>query len=169
MFRIVPSSASGAPALHLTLPSRAAGLDHDDYTTSLVVNDLIGSRREAIGGATGVRLKLRGTGPKQRVHITLMEKDGTSWSAAVTLDSLWSERTIPLADFRIARGVKLPQGFPGQWSYWIDPASGRGKPGDAIRVADVERLQLSLRPEEGVTIEPGQYGVDVESVTLLFR
>ena len=169
IFRIVASSASGAPVLHLTLPTRVSGLDHDDYTTSIVINDLIVARHEAIASATGMRLKLRGTGPKQRVHITLMERDGTSWSAALTLDSLWSERTIPLADFRIARGVKLPQGFPGQWSYWVDPASGRGKPGDAIRIADVERLQISLRPEDGVTIEPGQYGVEVESVTLLFR
>jgi hypothetical protein len=32
----------------------------------------------------------------------------------------------------------------------------------------VERLQLSLRPEEGVPVPPGSYGVEVESITLDF-
>jgi hypothetical protein len=169
IFRIVPSALSGEPALHLTLPSNVGGLSPDDYTTSLVIKDLIGSRRDEITRATALRLKLRGIGPKQRFHITLMEKDGTSWSAALVLDSLWSERTIPLSDFHIARGVKLPQGFPGTWNYWVDPAAGRGGSKDAIRIADVERLQLSLRREDSVKGESGKYGVEVESVTLLFR
>jgi hypothetical protein len=50
----------------------------------------------------------------------------------------------------------------------VDPAAGRGGSGDAIRLGDVERLQLSLRREEGVKVEPGTYGVEVESVTLVF-
>jgi hypothetical protein len=31
---------------------------------------------------------------------------------------------------------------------------------------DPEWLQLSLRREEGVTVSPGSYGVDVESIVL---
>lgn len=46
--------------------------------------------------------------------------------------------------------------------------SGRRGSGDTIRLADVERLQLSLRREEGVEIKPGAYGVEVESVALVF-
>jgi hypothetical protein len=169
LFRIVPSALSGEPTLRLTLPVSAAGVSPEDYTTSLVVNDLIASRREAISSATALRVTLRGIGPRQRVHVTLMEKDGTSWSAAIPVDSSWSERTIPLSEFRIGRGVKLPLGFPGTWNYWVDPATGRGGTGDAIRLVDLERLQLSLRREEGLKVEPGTYGVEVESVTLLFQ
>ena len=44
------------------------------------------------------------------------------------------------------RAVKLPEGYPGEWNYWLDAPAGRGGAGDRIRTADLERLQLSLRP-----------------------
>ena len=70
--------------------------------------------------------------------------------------------------FRVARGVKLPQGYPGTWNYWVGPAAGRGGPGDAIRLPRVERLQLSLRREPGTDPRPDEYGVEVEFVELVF-
>jgi hypothetical protein len=167
IFRIVPS-ASGEAAFHLELPVNVDGINPDDYTASLVVKDRIAGRAETVAGAMGVRLRLRGIGPRQRLWLTLMEKDGTSWSAPVEVDSTWTERTLPIADFHVARGVKLPQGYPGTWNYWVGPAEGRGGPGDAIRLPDVERLQLSLRREAGQQIRAGTYGVEVESVTLMF-
>jgi hypothetical protein len=97
-----------------------------------------------------------------------MEDDGTSWSAAVPVDSTWSEQSVPLAAFTAGRGVLLPQGFPGEWSYWVEPAAGRGGSVDRPRLGRVERLQLSLRREDGVTVTPGSYGVEVESVALGF-
>ena len=68
----------------------------------------------------------------------------------------------------VARGVKLPQGYPGTWNYWVEPAAGRGGAGDFMRLADIERLQLSLRREPGMDLRPGSYGVEVESVDLVF-
>lgn len=168
IFRIVTSAATGEPAFHLELPVGVDGINPDDYTASVMIPDRIATRGESLAGAKGVRVRLRGVGPRQRLHVTLMEKDGTSWSAAVEPDTAWREVTIPLAEFRIARGVKLPQGYPGTWNYWVDPPAGRGAPGDAIRLPDVERLQLSLRREPGFEARPGTYGVEVESVTLVF-
>jgi len=111
-------------------------------------------------------VRLRGLGPRQQLHITLMEDDGTSWTAAVTVDSSWSEQSVPLDSFVPSRGVLLPQGFPGEWNYWVGPAAGRGTGTDRLRLEHVERLQLSLRREEGVTVSPGSYGVEVESIVL---
>ena len=62
----------------------------------------------------------------------------------------------------------MPQGFPGEWSYWVGPAAGRGGSGDRPRLVRVERLQLSLRRENGVVAVPGGYGVEVEWITLGF-
>jgi hypothetical protein len=107
-------------------------------------------------------------GDRQILHVTLMEDDGTSWSAAVPVDSTWSEPAIPLARFAIGRGVLLPQGFPGQWNYWVAPAEGRGGKADRPRLDHLERLQLSLRGDDGVVIRPDRYGVEVEGVTLEF-
>jgi hypothetical protein len=168
IFRIVPSRASGEPAFHLELPV-LDGRSPDDYTVSLVVKDRIAARGEAISGAKSLRLRLRGLGARQLVHVTLMERDGTSWSTAIAVDSAWTERSIPLAELKPARGVLLPLGYPGTWNYWVPPASGRGGSGDALRLADVERLQLSLRREDGVRVTPGSYGVEVEWVVVGFE
>ena len=98
-----------------------------------------------------------------------MEDDGTSWTAAVTVDSGWSEQSLPLDSFLPGRGVLLPEGFPGEWNYWVGPAAGRGTGADRLKLDHVERLQLSLRREEGVNVSPGSYGVEVESIVLRWK
>jgi hypothetical protein len=105
-----------------------------------------------------------------------MEDDGTSWRAGVSVDSTWSELTIPLTNFALGRGMLLPEGFPGEWNYWVGAAEGRGGRGDRPRLEHLERLQLSLRREDpGATeagsrgrLAPDRYGVEVEWVDLQF-
>jgi hypothetical protein len=150
----------------LELPVDTSGAGPADYTASLVIADRVRARQETITGADSLRVRLRGLGPRQILHVTLMEDDGTSWGAAVPVDSTWSEQSLPLAAFTLGRGVLLPQGFPGAWSYWVGPAAGRGGSADRPRLARLERLQLSLRREEGVPLTPGGYGVEVELITL---
>jgi hypothetical protein len=102
------------------------------------------------------------------LHVTLMEDDGTSWSSALAVDTAWTERVLPLDGVAAARGVKLPQGFPGEWNYWVGPAAGRGGRGDRLRLQRLERVQLSLRREDVGRLGPEGYGVEVESVSLDF-
>jgi hypothetical protein len=166
LFRLALSGVTGQPVFHFELPVNASGASLADYTASLVIKDRIGARRETIAGADALHVRLRGIGPHQILHVTLMEEDGTSWSAAVPVDSTWSERSLPLAAFTLGRGVLLPEGFPGEWNYWVGPAGGRGGRADRPRLERVERLQLSLRREDGVTATPGSYGVEVESIVL---
>jgi hypothetical protein len=168
IFRVLPSSASGAPAVHLELPV-TNGWSPEDYTAGLAVDDRVRARGDGMAGATAVALRVRGLGARQTLHVTLVERDGTSWTAPVALDSAWTERVVPLAELRVGRGVMLPNGYPGNWNYWIPPAAGRGGAGDAVRPTEVERLQLSLRREGAAAPAPGTYGVEVESVALLFR
>src|SRR5207247_3252743 len=156
------------PVFHFELPVDARGWSSPDYTASLVIEDRIKARQETIGGADALHLRLRGLGARQILHVTLMEDDGTSWSAAIPVDSSWSERAVPLTDFTIGRGVLLPEGFPGEWNYWVRPAAGPGASGERPRLDRDERLQLSLRREEGVAGTPGAYGVEVESISLGF-
>jgi len=168
LFRVGFSGVTGQPAFHFELPEYAAGPGGADYTASLVIVDRIRARGETLSGADTVRVRLRGLGPRQILHVTLMEDDGTSWSAQVPVDSTWSEQSLPLAAFTAGRGVLLPQGFPGEWSYWVGAAAGRGGVEDRPRLDHVERLQLSLRREDGVTVTPGGYGVEVEWIGLSF-
>ncbi len=168
LYRVGYSSVTGLPVFHLELPVDSSGWSPADYTASLVVKERVRSRGEAINRASAIRLRMRGTGSRQIVHVTLMEADGTSWTAAIETDSSWQERTVPMAALRPGRGVLLPQGFPGQWNYWVGPAEGRGGPDDRIKPSAIERLQLSLRPEEGTKPRTGEWGVEVEWVRLEF-
>ena len=162
LFRVVPSAATGQPAFHLELPvDSASGWSPSDYTASLVVKSRGAARGETITSGSELRIRLRGLSNQQTVHVTLMEDDGTSWTAPVAVDTTWQDQVIPLAKFTIGRGVLLPEGFPGEWNYWVDPAAGRGGPGDHLRLDHLERLQLSLRPREG-------RGMEVEWIALLF-
>lgn len=142
MFRVLLSEVTGAPVLHLEMP---AGTSHDDYTASLVIKDRVAARGNTVSGAAAVHLRVRGAGV---LHVTLVERDGTSWSAAVPADSSWSDRVLPLREFKPAPSVMLPQAFPGQWSYWL-PAVARSE----LRVGAVERVQLSLRAPAWVEVE----------------
>lgn len=168
LFRLGFSPVNGLPVFHVELPVDPSGWSPPDYTASLVIREAILSRGETIKDASAIRIRLRGVGPRQVLHLTLMEVDGTSWTVPVEVDSGWAERTIPLSALRTGHGVLLPQGFPGQWSYWVGPASGRGGPDDRIKPGEIERLQLSLRREEGVKPRAGEWGVEVEWVRLEF-
>ncbi|GAC1516946.1 MAG: hypothetical protein NVS1B4_15290 [Gemmatimonadaceae bacterium] len=168
IYRIVPSLHSGTPAFHLERPT-VGGSGPEDYTASLIVRDRIGDRRTALTGATALTVRGRALGAHQSLHLTLVEQDGTSWSAPVALDSAWGEYTLRLAALKPARSVATPNPFPGNWGYWVTPASGRGGPRDAIRLADVERLQLSLRMDEGAAVSAAPYGVEIESIRLIFN
>jgi hypothetical protein len=168
LFRLGMSGATGRPVFHLELPVDQRGWSPPDYTASLVIKDRIEARREGLAATNSVRVRLRGLGAHQILHLTLMEDDGTCWSAAIPVDSNWREPSLPLAAFTLSRGVLLPEGFPGEWNYWVGPAAGRGGTGDHPRLTQVERLQLSLRREEGMTVTPGSYGVEIEWITLGF-
>jgi len=165
-FHLALSDVTGQPVFHFELPVNASGAAPADYTASLVIKDRIRARQEAITRGDALRVRLRGLGRRQVLHLTLMEDDGTSWSTAVAVDSTWSEQAIPIAALTLGRGVLLPEGFPGEWNYWVGPAAGRGGSGDGPRLDRVERLQLSLRREQGVQILPGTYGVEVGSIVL---
>ena len=168
LFRELYSSRTGQPVFHFERPVDARGWSPEDYTASLVIKGRINARHDVLAAADTVHLRLRGLGPAQVVHVTLMEDDGTSWSTAVAVDSAWSDRSLPLAAFRQDRGVLLPEGFPGEWNYWVGPAAGRTGNASRLRVDHVERIQLSLRSEPGVATTQGSHGVEVEWITLGF-
>ena len=168
VFQLVLSEESGQAALHMELPMNVGGISPEDYTASLFVGDRIASRGPFVRAASVVRLRARGVGPATTVHVTLVEEDGTSWSAPVRLEpGDWRDIAVPLRNFRIARGVKLPQGYPSNWNYWIEPAVGRGRPGDTLRLTEVERLQLSLRATDARGAVPGSFGFEIESIELV--
>jgi hypothetical protein len=168
LFQIGRSALTGQPVFRFEYPRTGSGPEGNDYTASLVIRDRVVARQATIADGETVRLRLRGLGPRQTLHLTLMEQDGTSWTVPIEVDSSWREPVVPLSAFTAGRGVLLPQGFPQQWNYWVGPASGRGGAGDRPQLERLERLQLSLRAGDGAVVAPGGYGVEVEWVVLAF-
>src|SRR5579859_2492250 len=130
LFRVGLSPESGRPVFHLELPVSPTGGALPDYTASLVIKDRIVARRETIANGDALRVRLRGLGSHQPLKLAVIEADGTSWTAAIAVDSAWTDRTVPLGAFTVGRGVLLPEGFPGEWNYWVGPAAGRGGSAD---------------------------------------
>ena len=44
----------------------------------------------------------------------------------------------------------LPEGFPGEWNYWMQAAQGRGTGGDHLRIDAVERITFFFAEGEPV-------------------
>lgn len=144
VFRMVPDSMTGDPAIHMELPL-SYDRTLDDYTVSLPLKDKMQSCAEILPGARTLVLDARGVEQKQEAFVTLVEKDGTSWSKRIVVGPGWGQVVIPLSDLEPGKGVMLPLGYPGRWDYWFTPAAGRGGSGDHVQIGDVEWLQLSMR------------------------
>jgi hypothetical protein len=163
--KVFPATADQPAAWRLFLPlNRDATLD--DYTASLDIKPRVLSRGQTESSAKALRVLARGSVEKQSVHITLVEADGTSWGTRLVLNTGWKEFSVPIDQFRPVLGVQLPLGYPGRWNYWLPPAKGRAGPGDSLRLAAVERLQISLRPESMTKIADDTW-VEISSVALV--
>ncbi len=167
IFNMMISEITGQAIYRLYLPL-VSGSFPDDYTLSVNIKDRIDARQPAIQSVKSLKIKARESDAPPETYITLVEADGTSWSKKVLLSKDWQDIIIPIEEFKIGRGVKLPQGFPERWNYWIDPAEGRGGAGDKIQMDKVERLQISLRPAGDVIPEKEPW-IEMESLTLLFQ
>jgi hypothetical protein len=163
---LVPGSDVGLPVLRFTLPP-GANPEIEDFTVSHVIKERIACRGDGVRRARGLALRARGLREGQQVHVALVEADGTAWSGSLTLGAEWKDAFIPLSELRPGPSVLLPMGYPERWSYWADPAEGRGGPEDRPIMKNVERLQISLRSSREAA--PGaDPGVEVASVALVF-
>jgi hypothetical protein len=154
-------SGWGRGLMRFALPVDRNDWSPDDYTASLEIGARIRARAAALAVPQMLTVQLAGLHPDAILLVTLLEEDGTAWTAAIKATAGLTEQRIALADFSPGRGVSLPQGFPGQWNYWILPPAGRGGSGDRIRPERIARLQLSLRRELAGTFPRGEFGVRI--------
>jgi len=171
IFKALPATESDPATLRLMLP---LSLDRtlDDYTASLVIKDRLHDRRSQLGSTGSIRVRARAGVEGQPAWLTLVEADGTSWTHPLNLSPGWQDLVLASGEWKIAQGVKLPQGYPERWNYWITPATGRGGAGDGPQWANVERLQLSLRPvpRAAAPVTPAADGfIDIAAVTLTWE
>jgi hypothetical protein len=138
-------------------------------TASLFIGHRITDRGATLGHATTLSVVGKSSVGGAVLHVTLVERDGTAWSAPVALQPERSTQTLPLDRLQPSRWVLVPQGFPGDGTYWADSTRRSGR----IDLSQVERLQLSLRSEDlptgGTGSAAASLTVDIESITLQFH
>ena len=157
-------SAPGMSAYPLGFPGKSMA---EDFTASLFVGDRVLDRSNAINGVKTLHIRLKALSAPSVIRVTLVEKDGAAWSAKVFASPEWKEAVLPISELSSARSVMLPQGYPGTWAYWLSPPAGA----TSIHLADVERIQFSLRRSDFGTIssiDPAQATVGIESVSLQY-
>lgn len=169
VFRLVPDSLTGDPAIRMELPL-SYDRTLDDYTVSLPLTDKMEACAAILPEARALVLDARGVSEKQEAFVTLVEKDGTSWSKRIPVGTDWGRVVIPLDDLEPGRGVMLPLGYPGRWDYWFTPAAGRGSSGDHVRIGNVEWLQLSMRQAKMPPAQADKASyIEVSSISLGFN
>jgi hypothetical protein len=165
-FRVAPGEASDEAALRLELPD--LGPDTPErYAAALYIGDRIGAHRGDAPAARTLEIKLRAVGgTRKSLEVTLIEQDGSAWSTTVVGSGAWSTVIVPLDQLRLSRSIHIPSPFPGLWNYWRESPARRA--GDRIRVADVERLQLTVEPNTRERAAADAPAVAVESIRLTF-
>ncbi|MBD1433104.1 cellulase family glycosylhydrolase [Sphingobacterium sp. DN00404] len=166
-FSLVTSDRDGEPAIRVGIP-----YDHDleDYTISLPVEDVINPLGSKILEARHLVISAKGLKNKQEAFVTLVEKDGTSWSSLVPVTADWQDIRIPVDQFSLNRGVMLPVGYPGRWNYWLTPASDRGHATDKVRLDNLQSIQVSMRPAtSGVSEQEKSSSVDISQIYFTFN
>lgn len=147
IYKLIPSSQTGEAAFHLELPL-TYDKDLADYTLSVPIKDKLAGRSNDITSAKSLVLNARGINQQQQAWITLVENDGTSWTKKIMLQSDWTNINIPLEQLELTKSPRLPQGYPGQWKYWVEPAAGRGSNNNKINMQNIEWIQLSIRQSD---------------------
>jgi hypothetical protein len=167
IYDVIPGADNGHAAIRLYFPLKT-DKSLDDYSMSAPVKEKVKTRHEYMQNATGITIHARGTLNGQTGFITLMEADGTSWSASIDITENWKEIRIPFEKLQAAKGVLLPLGFPERWNYWVGPAQGRGGPEDRIKPEKIERVQLSIRPS-GTEVSEKDPWMEVSSINFNFE
>jgi hypothetical protein len=97
--------------------------------------------------------------------ITLMERDGSNWAAAVPITEQWNEVCVPLSQFVSTKAAMLPRGWSGH-QYWLGIPTNRGGEEDKLHIENVESIQISIGTRFLKDSNDGPYAIELENVFL---
>jgi hypothetical protein len=168
LFQIVPGETADESALTLRLPD--LGKDTPErYAAALYIGDTVAARKADARQATTLEIKLKAAGGRRKtLQVTLIERDGSAWSAPVVANAAWSTVRVPLQNFRSSRSIHIPSPYPGLWNYWRSSPAHRGAAGEHVRPDEIEQLQLTVTANAGENAGDDANAVAVEAIRLRF-
>ncbi len=158
---VVPGSAPGRSALRVDVENFTPEPHHFAVRTFLAPTER--TRLAAADGGWTLRVRARSAGrAADRVQVALVERDGTTWGAAIDLTDRWRDVTLPLSTLRRVPLALLPRPYPEFLPYLLTADTDRPSP-DPSRL---DGIQLLSSPELFVGGSAGTHGFEVESVLL---
>lgn len=161
-FRIAAGETSERQALYLAVPDLGAHTP-EHYAGALYIGDAIAARGDAQARGLNVRLRASG-GARKTLELYLIERDGSSWRAALPASADWSTQHVALDQLSFSRSIHIPSPFPGLWNYWREGPAARAS--GRIAPENIERLELRVRRNAGETASDDAPGVEIASVWL---
>ena len=154
-------SQAGSMALRFGMPTATTSFP-SDLTCSSFIGDKIQCHATGIEKLQTIKIRLRTTGATINMKLCLVEKDGTAWAAQVKAEKDWKDVSLPINSFQKSNSVMLPQGYPGNWAYWMESPKGR----DKMDASAFEKLQFSLQANSFNKGADLGTQVEIESVTM---
>lgn len=165
LYKLVADSIQGKPALKLEFPSQ---LDTHltDYTVRVPIGNLCAPRADLDSNEVEVAIRARGRSGAQEGWLTFIDSYGRCWAHLIPLTNQWHWYTFLLSSMKPSRGVNLPEGFPGNWDYWIPMQASLGGAPAKLVVSALQSMELSLRSEAGNEARPEPSMIEISDIDL---
>ena len=163
-YDFVSGQTVGKLAFHLEVKNLTT--EPQDVSCKHIFGREIDGRLADMNGFQTLCVRVRAA-TKETTHfgITLMDKDGSAWSAAVPITEQWSEVRIPLSQFAFAKAAMLPRGWSGH-SYWLETPTNRGGENDRLHIENAESILFSIGSRFLQNNSNGTKAIELESVSL---
>jgi hypothetical protein len=133
-----------------------------DYSMRYFFGDGIKGRRESLMEKTKIIFRGRSLTTKTlSVQVSLITRNGKAFGGMIDLGQSTKDYTLTLSDLRPVKIVTLPRPYPTFLPYFFE-----GKPGDQIKIEDIETLQISIGPGIPDNQFEDRHAIAIESVRI---
>ena len=147
IYEFNPGGVDMPAAIEMGVPD--VGPDSPDhYAAGLFIGEKVDSVSDGPDAFTQLSVNARCVNSETcAAKVLLIERDGSSWSADFEAGADWRQYRFSLSDLAFDKSIHIPSPFPGLWNYWKSGPEARTH--GAIRLGDVERLELRVRGPSG--------------------
>ena len=147
IYEFNPGGVDMPAAIEMGVPD--VGPDSPDhYAAGLFIGEKVDSVSDGPAAFTQLSVNARCVNSETcAAKVLLIERDGSSWSADFEAGADWRQYRFSLSDLAFDKSIHIPSPFPGLWNYWKSGPEARTH--GAIRLGDVERLELRVRGPSG--------------------
>lgn len=166
LYRIVSDSLEASPSLSLYFPLHMDS-SLSDYSVRVPLGNLCRLRTDLDTAGARVTIRVRGKQGAQKGLLTFIDAQGRCWSHRIDLSAQWKVFSFALDSMKPSVGVNLPEGFPGDWDYWIPLHPASSHSAGILRISEVQSMELSLRKGESLNRLSGPSWMEISDIDVV--